>query len=141
MDILKTKVVKDFENCCLKKLCRNEFTKQHTLYISVLTSFKFTTIRIYKKVFLSRFEIIRCSYCGSGAIHIYCGGLKRKAPFYVCDQHESSLEDMKDHEKKAKKKLKELNIDDNDDEICPINDEHLIRPAVQSSIDKTSVST
>ena len=46
---------------------------------------------------------------------------------------------MKDHEIKAKKKLKELNIDDNDDENCPINDEHLIRPAVQSSIDKTTI--
>ena len=39
---------------------------------------------------------------------------------------------MKDHEKKAKKKLKELNIDDNDDEICPINDEHLIRHSTVS---------
>ena len=38
---------------------------------------------------------------------------------------------MKDHEKKAKEKLKELNIDDNDDE-SPINDEHLIRQTTVS---------
>jgi len=43
------------------------------------------------------FELIRCEQCGSSAVHIKCAGLLKKAPFYVCDDHENAKEQMDKH--------------------------------------------
>ena len=40
------------------------------------------------------FELIRCEQCGSSAVHIKCGNLLKKAPFYVCKDHEKAKEQM-----------------------------------------------
>ena len=85
----------------------------------------------------SRFEIIRCANCGSSGVHIFCGKLERKAPFYICDQHEDAKKEMKDFSIKAMKKIRQENLDADDE--SPIDDKHLIKPGfLENPVSKTA---
>ena len=73
----------------------------------------------------SRFEIIRCDNCGSSAVHIFCGKLMRKAPYFICENHENAFEEMEKRNSEIKMRLKEENISEDDDGW--IDDSHLIK--------------
>merc|ERR1711874_339617 len=87
----------------------------------------------------SRFEIIRCDNCGSSAVHIFCGKLMKKAPFFICENHDNAIEEMEERNKLAKIKLREENINE-DDEDDWIDDSHLVEPGFEFGAKRKSTS-
>lgn len=60
----------------------------------------------------------------------------KKAPFFICDNHENALEEMDEKNKLFKQKLKEEDI--NEDEGDWIEDSHLIKPGFSHAKRKES---
>ena len=53
----------------------------------------------------------------------------RKAPYFICENHENALEEMEKRNSEIKMRLKEENISEDDDGW--IDDSHLIKPGFE----------
>ena len=96
-------------------------------------SCNFHTVPLISRIFyVFSFEIIRCDQCGASAVHIHCGKLKRKAPYYVCSNHEKAEEDMAKHLKETREIMAARDEDISDDD-CPIDYKHLIKDSTSSN--------
>lgn len=85
----------------------------------------------------TRFEIIRCYSCGSRAVHIFCGRLLLKAPFFVCEDHEGAEEEMEAHKKEAMKRLKQENLSECSESA--IKDDQWVRSESSMIVDQGPV--
>ena len=88
----------------------------------------------------TRFEIIRCTNCGSKGVHIFCGNLNKRAPYYICDDHENSAKDMEAYDKKIKKTLKQEKLLDDEDSSTTTDDSYLIKPLPAASSSSSTAS-
>ena len=88
----------------------------------------------------TRFEIIRCTNCGSKGVHIFCGNLNKNAPYYICDDHENAAKDMEAYDKKIKKTLKQEKLLDDEDSSTTTDDSYLIKPLPAASSSSSTAS-
>ena len=98
-------------------------------------------LRVSLKYILTKksLQIIRCDNCGSSAVHIFCGKLMRKAPYFICENHENAIEEMEKRNSEIKMRLKEENISEDDDGW--IDDSHLIKTGFEPMTSKKREST
>jgi len=68
------------------------------------------------------FELIRCEACGSSAVHIKCGQLLKKAPFYICSDHDNAQEQMDQHKRDIRNNPDYSSEDESEEAIDVVND-------------------
>ena len=66
-------------------------------------------------------------------MHIFCGNLNKKAPYYICEDHENADKDMEAYDKKIKKTLQQEKLLDCEDSSVDDDDSYLIKPPAPST--------